>query len=65
MKRLILASSILLFASPAFAAQQLLTGGAGAEHQWSVQYDRTNDNFTELYGWLDQGVKTTSSPSSV
>lgn len=53
----------MLLTSPAFAAQQTLTGGIGATHQWSVQKGRINDNFTELYGWTGQGLTTTSSPA--
>ena len=50
MKRYILIIGVLLAAFPAFAAQQTVTSGTGATHQWSVQKDRINANFTELYG---------------
>lgn len=46
------------------AQQLILLGTQGTQSGSTVRtaFDYCNQNFTELYGWTNQGVKTTSSP---
>lgn len=68
MKRL-LAIPLILFATLSFAAKQSVTtvpeGPLKGDVRTAVNSNlsKLDANDTELYGWVDQGVKTTSNPS--
>jgi len=51
MKRILFVLVLCFLPISSMAAQQLITSGSGSAHQWSVQKDRLNANFNELYGW--------------
>jgi len=63
MKKILLVAALLLVASPVFAEQGDITvGTAEASASLDTNFANAQANFTELYGWVDQGVKSTNSP---
>lgn len=70
MKKIFLFLLTIMWAIPAYSAQQTITSGAGAEHQWSVQKGRINNNFDELYlqaatHWISDGHTYTADIDTV
>jgi len=65
-RKLVVLIAALLFAWPLQAAQQTIYVGTSADKKsLDTNFGNAQANFVELYGWVDQGVKTTSSPSFV
>ena len=65
-RKLVVLIAALLFAWPLQAAQQTIFVGSPADKKsLDTNFGNAQANFVELYGWVDQGVKTTSSPSFV
>ena len=65
-RKLVVLIAALLFAWPLQAAQQTIFVGTPADKKsLDTNFGNAQANFVELYGWVNQGVKTTSSPSFV
>jgi len=63
-KKLIILAAIIAISSSAQAARKTITvGTSGSKASLDTNFGNANDNFVELYGNVDQGVKTTDNPS--
>ena len=62
-RKLVLLIAVLLFAGTLQAAQQTIYVGTSADKKsLDTNFGNAQANFVELYGWVNQGVKTTSTP---
>lgn len=64
MKKLITLLAILIAPALCLGAQKTVSvGTSGSKKSLDTNFGNTQDNFTELYGWVDQSVKTTANPA--
>jgi len=63
-RKIIILAAIIAIPFSAHAAQKTITvGTSGSKASLDTNFGNAHDNFTELFGNVDQGVKTTDNPS--